>query len=324
LSELLDKERQAHRNTKHEHETFLKTHHHTARTASQQEARVLELETARVQDRKKLLSLENSMKDQLTERNNLLLILWNRLSAICGTDWAHDNSLINGRALPSLEAVSTMLPGFSKNLLAAVRMIESQVQGFKGRIRTIEKELWKEYQGLEHALDQRTKKLERLEGLVKSGSLNSSSEMKTEILRLQDMNRMLRVELAALRAASPRKVSMDLGDVPSPSPSVPTGPRNKSMDRSTLTRTQSTSAVESLDRAVSSSSSFKGAGDEAGEQRWIYRLKELERRLKAEREARLLDRSGARKRLEEGERRNRELQAELERGKVRKELEGAE
>ena len=35
------------------------------------------------------------------------------------------------------------------------------------------------------------------------------------------------------------------------------------------------------------------------EQRWIHRLKELERRLKAEREARLLDRRGARQRLEE-------------------------
>jgi hypothetical protein len=45
----------------------------------------------------------------------------------------------------------------------------------------------------------------------------------------------------------------------------------------------------------------------------------LERRLKAEREARLLDRNGARKRLEEGERRNEELKAELERNKIRKE-----
>jgi hypothetical protein len=49
------------------------------------------------------------------------------------------------------------------------------------------------------------------------------------------------------------------------------------------------------------------------EQRWIHRLKELERRLKAEREARLLDRSGARKRLEEGRLENEQLRLELER-----------
>jgi hypothetical protein len=57
--------------------------------------------------------------------------------------------------------------------------------------------------------------------------------------------------------------------------------------------------------------------DEAGEQRWIFRLRELERRLKAEREARLLDRNGARKRLEEGEKRNEELKAELERNRTK-------
>lgn len=53
------------------------------------------------------------------------------------------------------------------------------------------------------------------------------------------------------------------------------------------------------------------------EQRWIHRLKELERRLKAEREARLLDRSGARKRLEEGKAENEELRMQLERERER-------
>lgn len=47
-------------------------------------------------------------------------------------------------------------------------------------------------------------------------------------------------------------------------------------------------------------------------------MRELERRLKAEREARLLDRSGARKRLEEGRMENEELKMELERERVRR------
>ncbi|KAK3111337.1 hypothetical protein LTR53_013521, partial [Teratosphaeriaceae sp. CCFEE 6253] len=55
------------------------------------------------------------------------------------------------------------------------------------------------------------------------------------------------------------------------------------------------------------------------EQRWVHRLKELERRLKAEREARLLDRRGARQRLEEGRLENEELRGMLEREKVRRE-----
>ncbi|KAK4694645.1 hypothetical protein P7C71_g2962, partial [Lecanoromycetidae sp. Uapishka_2] len=57
---------------------------------------------------------------------------------------------------------------------------------------------------------------------------------------------------------------------------------------------------------------------EPTQQRWIHRLRELERRLKAEREARLLDRSGARRRLEAGVEENRLLKEELEREKMRR------
>ncbi len=280
---------------------------------------------ARQQDRKKIAALENNFKDQMTERNNLLLALWNRLSALCGTDWAHNNSLINGRALPSLEAVSTMLPGFSKNLMAAVKTLETIIGGFKTRVRTVEKDLWKEYQNLEHTLDMRTKKLDRLETVVKTGGVGSI-DSKVEISKLRESNRLLKEELARLRNVESRSKRLEHSFEPhSPAPSVPTGPRSQTTDRtSTLTRHHSASAVETLERVSSSGSSLRpgstnGSLDEAGEQRWIFRLRELERRLKAEREARLLDRSGARKRLEEGERRNEELKAELERNRIRKE-----
>ena len=48
-------------------------------------------------------------------------------------------------------------------------------------------------------------------------------------------------------------------------------------------------------------------------------MKELERRLKAEREARLLDRRGARQRLEEGRLENEELRMMLEHERARRE-----
>ncbi|MCJ1241604.1 Anucleate primary sterigmata protein B [Varicellaria rhodocarpa] len=81
----------------------------------------------------------------------------------------------------------------------------------------------------------------------------------------------------------------------------------------TLTRHYSGSAVDELERRRDerdngpSSSAAAAAAQaviasqpiEPSQQRWVHRLKELERRLKAEREARLLDQSGARKRLEE-------------------------
>ena len=100
----------------------------------------------------------------------------------------------------------------------------------------------------------------------------------------------------------------------------------------TLTRHYSGSAVEELERrrdergsgpsssaATSAQAVITSQPIEPSQQRWVHRLKELERRLKAEREARLLDRSGARKRLEEGRAENEELKRELERERVRRE-----
>jgi hypothetical protein len=64
---MLDKERQSHRSTKHQYETFQKTQQHTTRTLSQQESRVLELETSRQNDRRKITTLENTFKEQMAE-----------------------------------------------------------------------------------------------------------------------------------------------------------------------------------------------------------------------------------------------------------------
>ncbi|KAL2194518.1 hypothetical protein P885DRAFT_42631 [Corynascus similis CBS 632.67] len=245
LGEVLDKERQAHRNVKHQFETFQKTHQHVSRTVSSQDQRIMELEQAKAQDKKRLSQLENTFKDQLTERNNLLLLLWTRLSALCGTDWAHDNSLINGRALPSLEAVATMLPGFSKNLLAAVKMIESIIGSFQSKVKSVEKDLWREYQTLENHLDQRTKKLDRLEAIVRNGIVTGQinphsqplSEAQARLARLEDAYRQLKVENHTLRAAAEARRAAYAAsaqhngglDSPggSPSPSVPTGPKAK-------------------------------------------------------------------------------------------------
>lgn len=314
LSETLEKERQARKADKHHFEQVEKSSRQTARTAAQHEARVHELEHARQSDRKKLAAVETQYKDQLMERNNLLLALWNRLSTMCGTDWALKHSQVGGK-LPSIEVVSSMLPGFSKNLLLAVRTIEGLVGSFKIRIRNIEKDLWREYQKLEQNVDVRLKKLDRLEGVV-YGDGTASTGSSTELVKLRSENNVLKAELNVLqKEASPVRPSLNGRRYPSGG--MPTGEMHPATLAS-MTRHYSTSAVETLGRyeAGSASSQPSVAGDPS-EQRWIYRLRELEKRLKAEREARLLDRNGARKRLEEGRAQYDELRQELERQRVR-------
>ncbi|EOO01264.1 putative anucleate primary sterigmata protein b protein [Phaeoacremonium minimum UCRPA7] len=332
IAETLDKERQAHRNTKNQFEAFQKTHNHVNRNMSNAETRILELETAKTQDKKRIATLEATFKEQLNERNSLLLVLWTRLSSLCGTDWAHDNSLINGRALPSLEAVATMLPGFSKNLLAAVKTIESIVGTFQGRVKGVEKELWKEYQNLEGNLDSRIKKLDRLEAIVRSGVAAGTigggpalQEAQSRLARLEDAYRQLKVENATLRTASEvraRAAYAATGDPTaiigegvgggSPSPSIPTGPRDRTRDRSqrrpgtrrensrtsTMTRTQTERTLSAGELALAGDlMNEEGAGYGIDNTKWMHRLKDLELKLKAEREGRALDRNEANRRI---------------------------
>lgn len=308
MAEMLDRERQAHRNVKNQFETFQKTHQHVTRTVNSQDARIMELEASKAQDKRRLSHLETNFKDQLTERNNLLLTMWSRLSALCGTDWAHDNSLINGRALPSLEAVSTMLPGFSKNLLAAVKTIETMVGSFQSKIKSVEKDLWREYQTLESHLDARIKKLDRLEAIVRNGvatgtwSSRNHVELQARLVRIEDAYRQLKVENHTLRAVADARTARAAytGELDpsaaagSPSPSVPTGPK-----------ASQTTAVPSP--------GLTGGSDN----KWMLRLRDLENKLKAEREGRILDRGEAIKRINATEQENVALKENLEKEKRR-------
>jgi hypothetical protein len=356
LAEALDKERQSLRNTKNQFETFQRTHTHVSRTVTSQDTRIHELEAGRAADKKKITLLETSFKEQLAERNNLLLVLWGRLSALCGTDWAHDNSLINGRALPSLESVSTMLPGFSKNLLAAVKMVETLMGGFQSRIKSVERDLWREYQTLENNLDVRNKKLERLEAIVRSGVAAGNFDTQGKVAELETALRALRIENATLQRAHDartrgaayfdRSVSRNSGsngsredlDTGSPSPSVPTGPHRRENSKiprsktthleisnttksrtSTMTRSASNMGPAELERLGTSSGPTLDKGPE--DNRWMFRLRELEHKLKQEREARNQDRAAARQRIQDSERQNSELATELARAKRRTVLE---
>ncbi|KAJ3558044.1 hypothetical protein NPX13_g9803 [Xylaria arbuscula] len=348
FNDLLEKERQAHRNTKNQFDTFQRTHQHVSRTVTSQDSRIVELESSRATDRRKIAQLETTFKEQLAERNNLLLLLWTRLSALCGSDWLHNNSLINGRALPSIDSISTMLPGFSKNLLAAIKMIESLLGSFQSRIKNVERDLWKEYQTLENNLGQRTKKLERLEALVRSGiqSGTLSLDAQSRLSELETAYRTLKIEYATLQRAHDarsRSAGYDRNqgsreDIHggSPSPLVPTGPhaRESKLPRSKTTQMESTSSrsTSSMTRAssnlgaadlgrVNSAGGDNNAARSASEHAWMLRLRELEYKLKEEREARHMDRQAARQRILDSERQNSELTAELVREKRRKEKE---
>lgn len=308
VSELLEKERGAHRNTKSQFDTFQKTHQHLSKTANTQDNRIAELESTRGQDRRRLATLEQTARDQLTERNELLLLLWRRLSTLCGREWANGHALVDRQVLPSLEVIANRLPGFSKNLLAAVKTIETMFGSFETKIKSVERDLTREYQALEANLDARTKKLDRLETMVRnsvaSGSLGSS-EMKTRMSRLEDAYRQLKVENTTLRTANDvraraAQAGRDGRGSGSPSPAIHRGPGERDKGKP-----DNGSMGMDVARTTEANSS--------NDNRWLLRLRDMEYKLKMEREGRNQDRQAARQRLGGLESENKELRDRVKR-----------
>ncbi|KAI5282617.1 Anucleate primary sterigmata protein B, partial [Ascosphaera aggregata] len=298
---------------------------------------------ARSQERRRFGILEQQYKDQLSERNAMFLTIWKRLSSMCGPDWAHSNSLINGN-LPSQEVIGNMLfwPGFSKNLLLSVKTVENMLNNFKSQIKAIERDLTRQYQTLEHTLGLRFKKLERLEEAATTIKIQmnqqqhhksrasipgtSTSSTSHETKQLKSEIKFLRAELNLSESRNKkRSAAGNSGHVPKSSGSnLLTGPYANSSINSSSSGGTSAEAITpepshtSTEAAIIAPSSNRGTGSapfasDPASQRWIERLHELERRLKVEREARLLDRDGARRRLQERDATNEELKAQLER-----------
>ena len=378
IADMLDRERQGRRADKTSFEQALKSHQQATRALSTNNNRINDLEAARQADRRKLAQLEQQYKEQLAERNSVLLTIWKKMSAMCGPDWAHSNSLINGN-LPSQEVIGNMLfwPQFSRNLIVAAKQVESVLGAFKERIKGVERDLWRGYQDLQHTLELRTKKLERMEEHFNQMKLahaqvdlrggRSSSGKSPEIQKLKGENRLLKAELQLLQqqhshAQHSRRqsrssvlsgdgvASFGNGGIPQRGSSKNAAGSVSNAMAATMIRHHSTNIVEHLANASvgsdhnsvrSNSISSRTSNNRgelmiaapqngnhpppaydtgaSGQEKWIHRLRELERRLKAEREARLLDRSGARKRLEESSAANEELRMELERERLRHE-----
>lgn len=334
LTELLERERQARRQDQSAFDNVKRGHQSVTRTVQQHETRVLELETLRSQDRQKIHGLEKQYREQLLERNNLLYALWNRLSTLCGAEWCRTHALVNGE-LTSMELISKNIQGFNKNIILAVKTVEGVVGGFKQRIRTMEKDLFRDYQTLEHTLDVRVKRLDQLEKLVMAQrqSIGRPSTVRgglmdislAEVNKLRVENKNLRTEVQTLRTiTTAAQLGNEVAAPRSPSHADSINSAKRGSVSQTLLRAHSASVIEHLQNQGPGHPYPASVPLQPSEQKWIHRLKELERRLKAEREARLLDRSGARKRLEQKVEENADLRAMLEKERGKQEGESPE
>ncbi|RAL60020.1 hypothetical protein DID88_000646 [Monilinia fructigena] len=127
---------------------------------------------------------------------------------------------------------------------------------FRGRVKDLDRRLWKEYSTLENRFEIQTKKLDRLETLARSAVPFHSMDSRAEVVKLKDLNRTLRTEISTLKAAN--EVRAGVYEVStSPSPSIPTGPRRRidNSRSSTMTRHSSASNGDAIARTEPSRSS---------------------------------------------------------------------
>jgi hypothetical protein len=344
LTDLLEKERSARKLDKQTLESLHTTTSQHTRRITEHQTQFTELEKQRHKEAKTLKQLEEQYREQISERNNLLAQIWSRLSIVCGADWAQRNSTVSSSgssSTPSVnagkfsmeEAITSVFPSFARNLLSAVKTIESIVAGFKTRCRGVERDLWKRYQEVESALESRTRRVERLEGLIR-GNIGESSQSRAEVAKLRTENRLLKMEINVLRAENASNPTASNGGPSNGGAAEPSSSHDAKQQPSitrcytsasgssqtnskaemSITRTESNQSIPKSSSGAAAASSSDG-----GEKRWIMRLRELEKRLKQEREARVLDRSMANQKIQQTWGEKEEIRKELERQRVKSE-----
>jgi len=416
LSEILERERNDRKQTKKEVDSLEHKNQHHRQKLSQTEIQYKELERTRNREVRTFQNDENRLRDQVSERNALLAAVWSRISVLPGPEFAHRHSHVTTAVsvagaqqgkLSMESAVAQAFVAFSRHMMNGVKAVETVITQFGARVKQVDRDLMKEYQLLESALESRTRRLERLETLVRGG-LGESAAVRTEVAKLRTENRLLRAEMVKLggnvTGTPPQHVKearrksgvpnverlsqvFDAAVNKSDNSNVPPNARGagssssknvpESIQRTNTTTTHTTekpatksttskareliagaftrsskppAATATPPPAASNNSTpatpqsrpvtstaatntsvivtepqddAQAAGelgdgtDPVTQKRWIHRLRELERRLKSEREARIIDRSGAKRRIEEELQEKEALKKELERERER-------
>lgn len=416
LSEILEKERNDRKQTKKEVDNLEHKNQHHRQKLSQTEIQYKELERTRNREVRTFQNDENRLREQISERNALLATVWSRISVLPGPEFAHRHSHVTTAVamagaqqgkLSMESAVAQAFVAFSRHMMNGVKAVETVIAQFGARVKQVDRDLMKEYQLLESALESRTRRLERLETLVRGG-LGESAAVRTEVSKLRTENRLLRAEMvklggnvtgtppqqvkevrrksgvpnverlsqvfdAAVNKSDNSKVPLNSGGAgssnsnsnnvsesiqrtntttthttekpatksttskareliagaftrsskppaatatPPPVASNNTIPATPQSRPATSTAANSVIVTEPQDDAQAAGEVGDGT-DPVTQKRWIHRLRELERRLKSEREARIIDRSGAKRRIEEELQEKEALRKELERERER-------
>ncbi|SCZ97806.1 BZ3501_MvSof-1269-A2-R1_Chr7-2g09322 [Microbotryum saponariae] len=307
LTKDLAEQRQARLALTDKHDAAAKTLRDTQLELSAARDRLRVIEEQLSTDHRQLSRTENQYRDQLTERNTLLLTVHQYMDKIVG-----GSQRKSGQS--ELKPFTNFVI-FHDSLISRLKSVNQLQVSFDRRTREIETKFSDQFAALKRQHDSRLKQLDRFEAAIKTATETQrqwrhrvhTKQAEVDAARTEVQN--LQTQLSALRSSA------------SSSPSSPA----MSNELSTLTRRATTAER----RLAATQTQLRNAEDKLGDARekvavaegkWEARLREMEARLRAAEEKVKRERQGAKERVAELTRTIQELQTQVARAGQRAQL----
>ncbi|BGP03966.1 anucleate primary sterigmata protein b [Rhodotorula toruloides] len=314
LSMQLASLRQTHITLSDKHDVAMKTLRETQQELTNARDRLRHVEDQLNTDHRSLTKTENQYRDQLNERNTLLLTVYQAVNKIAGAD---------KRKSPSLAEPPkpfSNFPVFHERLLDRLKSVNQLHMSFERRTKELESKFFDQLQTLKRQQDNRHKQLDRFEA-----SLKTATEAQRQ-WRQRVQQKTLELENAKAEVASLQSQLGSLRRSPnpnaSPNPNSPRLPGSPSSESTLLARLRTAeSSVSTLQRRLTATQAqLHDAEQRLGEQRskygvaegkWEARVRELEQRVRNAEEKVKRERQGAKERVGELEAEARRLREDI-------------
>ncbi|SCV70616.1 BQ2448_3378 [Microbotryum intermedium] len=307
LSKDLADQRQARLGLTDKHNAASRTLRDTQLELSAARDRLRVVEDQLSTDHRQLSRTENQYRDQLTERNTLLLTVHQYMDKIVG-----GSQRKSGQADPK---PFTNFVIFHDSLISRLKSVNQLQASFDRRAREIETKFSDHFAALKRQHESRLKQLDRFEAAIKTATETQrqwrhrvhSKQAEVDAARAEVQN--LQTQLSTLRSSA------------SSSPSSP----GMTSELSTLTKRAATAER----RLAATQAQLRNAEDKLGDARekvavaegkWEARLREMEARLRAAEEKVKRERQGAKERVAELTRTIKDLQTQVARAGQRAQL----
>ncbi|KPV72942.1 uncharacterized protein RHOBADRAFT_55197 [Rhodotorula graminis WP1] len=295
------------------HDLATKTLRDTQHELSSARDRLRSVESQLNTDHRALSKTENQYRDQLAERNTLLLTVFQAVDRLGATEKRKPPSS------PALDAAKPFsnFPVFHDRLLDRLRAVNGLQHSFERRTRELESKFVDQLEALKRQQDSRHKQLDRFEAGLKSAT-EAQRQWRARVQSKTTELEAAKAEVSSLQAQL-RKSSHGSPSLSSPRPGSSSGGAGDAALSSRLAAAQA--SVSTLERRLTATQAqLRDAESRLGEQRgkygvaegkWEARVRELEQRVRAAEEKVKRERQGAKERMQELRGESQRLEHEL-------------